>query len=428
LPVPGFAQEAGPTLILRPHCELEDQTQCPSFDVADPTTLITPPIAAGETLDIDVVLLNPTQEKIEKVRIWLSYDIEALEGTSLEISPTLPTIVPGQTDFSPLSGYAKIAASAVPGSEPSDAILPIARLVFTAKSGGSGIPVPLSFYDQRAGIEGHTFATTAGAPEQNLLASPLGSLLVQLIPSSAAESSSAEVSSAAASAGDFPDPYAQPTGMEQSASSAPIAPLPVPSSSSASSLVSLLPTFPGQPTGPDISATFSLIQVQNVRVGTKDNLLYVTWDSLSHPRLQGYNVYFGTLKGRYLNRRGVSVASRGAVIRDLPESTTYYVAVRAIDDRNQETAFSTEASVEIGNPSTSSAPITGSLDLVAEVAPGSKAPENPVKTIRETGGPKTEVPGKSGAPSGIVLLLLGSAAIGTLLACRRQTIARTLPL
>lgn len=184
------------------------------------------------------------------------------------------------------------------------------------------------------------------------------------------------------------------------------------------------------PTAPVVSvdgqSSFSLIQLQSLRLGTRDNILYVTWDLLNHPKLQGYNVYFGATKGRYLQRRSVSLASRGAVIRDLPKGKTYYVAVRGVDDENRETAFSSEESVEIGNPVTSTSPILGALEAIGEESPQVIAPENPVEYVQTplTAG----VPGKAGSSSGLVLLLIGSAVIGTFLAGRRQFLAtHTLP-
>ncbi|MBI2636428.1 fibronectin type III domain-containing protein [Candidatus Peregrinibacteria bacterium] len=393
-PIQIYAQSDVPALVFRPHCEKTDQTLCSSFDVEDPSTLRTAPLAPGDSLDLDIALVNPTREKIGKLRIWISYDSELLEGTVLSISNAFPAVVPGQSDFSPLSGYAKIAASANAGNEPSDAIVPVARVVFIVKNGSNASSTPLSFYDQRAGTEGHTFVTTAIAAEQNLLSTPLGTLMVQF-------ASSFETKSASSA-------YDSSTISSSNASSA--------HSSSKSS------AMPPADSAAD-STTFGIVQMQNIRVSTKDDILYVTWDALSHPKLQGYNVYYGTLRGRYLNRRGVSVASRGAVIRDLPKDKTYYVAVRGVSDENQETAFSPEESVEIGNPQTSSAPITGSLDLIAEVSPGASAPQNPVGRMQENPEKTPEVPGKSGAPSGLTLLLLGSAAIGALFACRRQVTA-----
>lgn len=388
-----YAQSDVPALVFRPHCEKTDQTLCSSFDVENPSTLRTAPLAPGDSLDLDIVLVNPTRERIGKLRIWISYDSELLEGTVMSISNAFPAIVPGQSDFSPLSGYAKIAASADAGNEPSDAVVPVARVVFIVKNESNALSTPLSFYDQRAGVEGHTFVATAIAPGQNLLSTPLGALMVQFAPLLETKSASSASDSSTTSS------YS--------------------SSAYSSSKFSEMP--PADSTAD--STAFGIIQMQNIRVSAKDDILYVTWDALSHPKLQGYNVYYGTLRGRYLNRRSVSVASRGAVIRDLPKGKTYYVAVRGVSDDNQETAFSEEESVEIGNPQTSSAPIAGSLDLVAEVSPGVGAPQNPVGRMHKNLETTQEVPGKSGAPSGLVLLLLGSAAIGALFACRRQVTA-----
>ncbi len=476
-------QTAVPTLIFQPHCEEADQMLCPQFDVADPTTLMTPQYAVGDTLDLDVVLINPTQEQINKVRMWISYDSEALEGTKITVSPAFPTIAPGQADFSALSGYAKITASAAAGSEPADMYIPIARLTFTVKNTANSIETPLTFYDQRKGIDGHTFVTTSKAPQQNLVSKPLGALLVEFVgpgqptqqlplegnspgmenplapnalaapatfdpyAPSAVSSASMEPApfadpSAPSSVSADPNPYGQPSldgtpAVAVDGASAPSSTGGPPAPPDLNALLGLpplpdptLPSADGYADGnlaaqltPGGTDSFGLIQIQNVHVGTKDNTLYVTWDALSHPKLQGYNVYYGTMRGRYLNRHSVSVASRGAVIHDLPTGKTYFVAVRGVDDINQETAFSAEASVEIGNPSTSSSPIVGTLDLVADVAPGTNAPENPVVHMNETQVQGSAVPGKSGAPSGFVLLLVGSAAIGTLFACRRQMIA-----
>ena len=422
-------QTDSPTLILQPHCEETDQMLCPQFDVVDPSTLITPQYAPGDTLDLDVVLMNPTQEQIGEVRMWISYDSQALEGTSITVSPAFPTVMPGQADFSALSGYAKITASAAAGSGPMDAIIPVARLTFAVKNAAGAAETPLSFYDQRPGIDGHTFATTMAAPKQNLLSAPLGVLLVEFLPPAGdaqqfptTENTYGTENSAAINpevpVAPFGDPYAPTASPGVSTETAPFDAPP-----DLNALLDLPAADLAAQVTPDTADTFGLIQMQNVRIGTKDNSLYVTWDALSHPKLQGYNVYYGTMPGRYLNRHSVSVASRGAIIRDLPTGKTYFAAVRGVDDANQETAFSAEVSVEIGNPSTSSSPIVGTLDLVADVAPGASAPENPVVHMNETLEQGSTVPGKSGAPSGFVLLLLVSAAIGTLLACRRQMIA-----
>lgn len=387
LPTMVHAQDAAPTLFLRPHCEEEDQTLCDTFEASDPSTLVTPTLERGALLDLDLVLSNPTEESIAKLRVWLSYDADALNGMTMTLSPFFPDIVPGETDFTPLSGYAKIAASAVAGAEPSTAILPVARLVFTVKEDASASATPLSFYDQRSGTQGHTFVSTVSAPDQNLLSDPLGTLIVQLAAPEQATASSANAASASST-------------YTASASSA---------------------SMPAT----DSQGSFTQIQMQNLRVGTKDDRLYATWDLLNHPRLQGYNLYFGTIKGQYLQRRSVSVASRGTVISGLPAGKTYFVSVRGVDDENQETAFSNEAMVEIGNATSASPAITGSLSDIGVATPADTAPRNPIEDPRRP--LESGVPGKSGSSSALLLLLLGSAVIGTLLAFRRQMTAESSP-
>ena len=409
--IPGFAtaQMNVPTLYLRPHCDNPDQTACPAFEATDPTMLMTPLLAPEQTLDVDLVLSNPGKESIAKIRVWLSYDAEALEGKTVVISPVFPVVIPGESDFAPLSGYAKIAASAQPGNEPDDEILPIARLTFTVQPAASIGMTPLSFYDQSSDAQGHTSISTVISPAQNLLAAPLGTLIVQI-----------ETPATLPSPG-LPTPLVDTVRTGTGSSSPALFPDPE---------TGTPPPFMNAPTAPVVSvdgqSSFSLIQLQSLRLGTRDNILYVTWDLLNHPKLQGYNVYFGATKGRYLQRRSVSLASRGAVIRDLPKGKTYYVAVRGVDDENRETAFSSEESVEIGNPVTSTSPILGALEAIGEESPQVIAPENPVEYVQTplTAG----VPGKAGSSSGLVLLLIGSAVIGTFLAGRRQFLAtHTLP-
>jgi hypothetical protein len=82
--------------------------------------------------------------------------------------------------------------------------------------------------------------------------------------------------------------------------------------------------------------------------------------------------------------------------------------------------------VEIGNPATAAPPITGSLDIINDIAPDNSAPTNPLEQMPDSfpDSGTISVPGESGAPSALLLLVLGSAVIGTLLAASRQVIAK----
>lgn len=132
--------------------------------------------------------------------------------------------------------------------------------------------------------------------------------------------------------------------------------------------------------------------------------MYVAWDPLTSSQLKAYNLYYGTTTGRYIQRKTVSGDSTSMAIRGLPEKTTYFVAIRALSAQDEESAFSQEVAVEVGNPKTSTAPLTG--DLLATRKP-------------------VTVPGETGMSSVITLILTISAITGTALASRRQIVALT---
>ena len=150
-----------------------------------------------------------------------------------------------------------------------------------------------------------------------------------------------------------------------------------------------------------------------MRVTTEGSTVYVAWDPLASSELQGYNVYYGTEMGRYLQRRTLPVESNTIALRALPLDTTYYLAVRAINTKNEESAFSQEVAVKVGDPGSSTAPLRGITD-------DSPRGQNP---LEQSEAPAPSVPGETGIPTTILLLLLLSAVIGTLIAFRRQFVA-----
>jgi hypothetical protein len=156
------------------------------------------------------------------------------------------------------------------------------------------------------------------------------------------------------------------------------------------------------------STAFALLQVQNLRVTTEGSNVFLGWDAMSSSQLKGYNVYYGTTMGTYIQRKTVDAASTNHTIRSLPQGTTYYFAVRAISTTDEESAFSQEVAVTVGDPKSSTAPL-------ASVGGGAIVTGNPV-----AGG--TNVPGETGLPSALVLFLVSAAIIGTLIAARRQAL------
>ena len=62
------------SLSLAPHCTIADRSACPAFSVADGTHLTTATLAAGDILDIDVVVTGPQYAEVETIESWLKYD------------------------------------------------------------------------------------------------------------------------------------------------------------------------------------------------------------------------------------------------------------------------------------------------------------------------------------------------------------------
>lgn len=135
---------------------------------------------------------------------------------------------------------------------------------------------------------------------------------------------------------------------------------------------------------------------------TEGSSVFLAWDALPSTELVGYNIYYGTTTGKYIQRRGVEKDATSLTLRALPVGTTYYFAIRAVNDKNQETEFSQEVGVSVGNPSTSTAPLT--------------ANSLPTRTPSTNGS----VAGETGVSTMLLPLLLISAVIGTFVAFRRQ--------
>lgn len=104
-------------------------------------------------------------------------------------------------------------------------------------------------------------------------------------------------------------------------------------------------------------------------------------------------------------------------ITGLPEGTRYFVAVRAVNTTGEESAFSREVGVEIGDPLSSTNPLLVAPNALGNLRADLTAPRNPI------GDDGTTVPGAAGLPTTVIMLVILSAGIGMLIAFRRQFIA-----
>jgi hypothetical protein len=422
-PVAGIAAGQDVSLTLRPHCSSDifgiehiggevpfndeyemGEDGCPNFVVEDPETIKTDLLEVGDELDFDISISNPNLQSVDSVRVWLSYDPVILEGISIHVSDSFPTVTPGESDFDTENGYVMIEArNDTEDSNEDDSIL-VARVRFLVKE-TSPAGTPISFYDPQDG--GHTsISSIINEVETYILSDPLGSLHVVFSNNDLEEEEIAEEETTEED---------NPEGESNSSEG---------KSDDAGALFEELEEETDPPEEEVIieeenneeqqeedeentnqRTPFSLLQVRNIRITTEGSSLYIGWDSINHSSVKAYNIYYGTTSGRYIQRKTVNGVMDSLIIRSLPINTTYFVAVRAVSDEDEESAFSQEASVTIGDSNTSTA------QLITGTGPNGV---NPLQN-------EYNVPGETGLPSKIALFVILSAIIGTVVALRRQS-------
>ncbi len=391
------------TLELRPHCTVETTfggavpdvngtmtpTTCPEFTVRDPQNRETPVLHVGDVLDLDLVIHNPSRFPLDRFRTWIAYDSTVLQGSGIILTDIFPAPTPGEADFSPSDNFIKVSgATTTPVSAQLVTVARITLKVISAPPTGD----ILTFDDPSGKLDSRTAAVTSENDIEQNLASPIqGGLIVRMEAGAATSTASSATSVAPASSA------ASSVGTVTASSVSSVASLASNSSSSKAPAVTL----------------FNKLQVQGLRITTDGSSVYLAWNPLPSTELVGYNVYYGTVSGRYLQRRSVDKNTMTLTIRALPLGVTEYAAVRGVNAAGQETDFSQEVAVTVGNPKTSTSPLTGAL---IDGGPQGNTP-----------GTDGNVAGETGPASWLVLFALISAVIGTFLAVRRQFTATIHP-
>lgn len=389
-----------PRFELRPHCSQEDTAKdaCKTFATRDAQSFQTDTLKVGDTLDMDLLVKNPGNASIIRFRAWMGFDPTVFSGSLIEINPNFAAPDAKETVFSPADGYIKAAASSPTGAKGTSILA--ARITLKVMKAPVANTV-ISFYDATKKTDSHTaIIVKASDKEQNIATGAQSYLFVRLLAGSTAASSAAASSIASGET--------QASSVSQASSE-----------SSAASVQSAASVSSGSGAAASSQASvqnvaFALLQVQGVRVTTEGSSAFLAWNQLNAGNLLGYNVYYGTVSGKYIQRRSVDKANTTLTIRSLPTGTQYFFAVRGVDANNKESDFSQEVAVVIGNPSTSTSPLTGS---VGDMGPGGKNPG--------TGG---KVAGDTGPASTALLFIAISSVAGLALAFRRQFTAKNISL
>lgn len=414
------------------------QASCPGFLEEDAQTYRTKPLSVGDILDMDIVLENPSRESITRVRSWLTYDPEYLHGDVITMRNPFP--VPEEKEFLENEGHARIGGY-TEGEGVQGLRIVIARVQFSVKKIAPNGTI-ISFYD--ATPQGHTSATTGPTQSQrDLGARALRALRVTFTGQSpttppASSSSSASVLKAN---GETCTEDRQCTSNICNAGRCSTSRTPacikrahcasgnckeniceenaVPSTASSAATVASASVASSGVEKREGNSAFSLLQVQNLRATTEGSAVYLRWDPLRSSQLKAYNVYYGTTSGRYIQRKTVDGSTTNLALRSLPIGTTYYFAVRAVDHSDQESAFSQEVAVTVGDPKSSTAPF--SVEFPTNEGQG----KNPLEgNITENRG---DIPGETGIPSMVVILVLMSAVIATMMTSSNDRVAEISP-
>lgn len=433
-PVSVMAQGTVTTLTFTPHCSEIPRDKCATFATQDAATLKTPKLSVGDILDIDIVLETQDPTSIHTVKSWLSYDAKSLEARSVELSPEMAAPFPGESMIDASTGTVKIGAE-TKGSvkQPKTSV---ARVTFRVLSASNDTEIRFSGFS----VSGNGNTAVNGTPSKKT--GPNGGYLpdppcIDVIvgckgtttPLLQAEPTKLKVILSDAMA-TIPSALAQtptatppqvtgPSSVQNYARPVPITAmenqnLPAdrtrlqPQGNQQTVPLAMGTTGQSASTA-KASSTFGLLQVQDVRVTSRERNIFLGWRELKSSDIKGYNIYYGTTSGRYMQRRSLPPKTTSLVLRDLEPGVTYYLAVRAFSTSDQESSFSQEVSVTVGKPETSTAPLT-------QVESDITAPEgNP---IERKGG--RIVSGETGMTNTLSLLLLISAGVGTLCALRRQ--------
>ncbi|TSC78923.1 MAG: hypothetical protein G01um101425_931 [Candidatus Peregrinibacteria bacterium Gr01-1014_25] len=414
--LPSAGAQATAALELRPHCESEEQEsvfggpvpdiegtmtptdggRCGRFLVQSPEEQYTPTLSPGDLLDMDLVVRNPGTLPISRVRAWLSYDPTILSGESLTFDSNFDQPSPEESDFVPEDGYIKIDVAA--SSSVRSTTVVVARIQVRIAEDASQNTALAFLVDGTTSV---TVGTGDGAGVEGLSAPP--SWLNIIIKNAQAEQPPASEAGA-----DTAEESSAP--VEESSSSAiatggqtASAPSETVSSSSASDMAAA--TTPSDAPQAPVGGLFGSLQVQNLRVTTLGGSIFAAWDQLPSSEIAGYYVYYSRVSGRYIQRKSVPGDQQSVVIRALPENQTYYVAIRGVNVRGQETDFGPEVAVTVGKPLTSTSPLSASAIAPPRPATGDG------------------VAGDAGLPAVWLVFLVACAVIGTAIAFRRQLVA-----
>jgi hypothetical protein len=264
----------------------------------------------GQEFTIDVIIKNPGQAGVISARTWLEYNANHLEGISIDTSNTPYTLAaPGEDGFDAGAGHVKIGRSNIGGGA-KDTIVTLAKIKFKVKT-DSKVSTALKPHDYQLTELGHNSINIIedGFPV-NILSTRPNDVIISLN----------------ANAGGVGGGTVTP------------------------------PVIIEPPLTPQ-----GLLRPDNVWVNTGLGYAELKWDFVADPNRVGYHVYYGKSSGHYSRRRTLGNVN-SARIDGLNNGEAYFFALTAYDRAANESDYSNEVAVIIGQPLSSTAPFEGLLN------------------------------------------------------------------
>lgn len=100
----------------------------------------------------------------------------------------------------------------------------------------------------------------------------------------------------------------------------------------------------------------TLSRPTGLRLTTGNGYIFLVWDKQEDENLKGYNLYYSSTSGRYLQRRPLGNVNQYEMDH-LQNGQTYYLAITAYDNYDRESDYSDEVRVSVGDANSASAPI-----------------------------------------------------------------------
>ena len=307
-PTPFASPEASPT---PEPCEPEIP-----FDEQRDAYLFTD-FTINEPVEIDLFIENPRLEMLTSMRAKLKYDPLKLDIVRLQTEESdFPLGAPGENDIDRENGTITIGRSLTGGSR-SDGEFFVGRLEVMPYADAA----TLEFINYQSTELGDTaILFTSGVTSENRLTTPPKPLFF----------------GQGATTGQQPTTSPQPG---QPGASPPAIGGDVPQQS------------------PDVqfpSDDGGFSRPQNLRVQTDEpGNVRLVWPIAPDPPVKGYYLYYGQKSGFYLRRRDVG-RTNFAVFPDLGRGEKYFFAITAYDTNDNETDYSDEVFVTVGQPGSES--------------------------------------------------------------------------